>query len=66
MDPKDPTFDQFSTINDLALKWGSLEDDLQDREAALAKKKQQRRVQMDKRREKLPDVNSILKNKAAP
>ena len=66
MDPKDPTFDQFSTINDLALKWGSLEDDLQDPEAALAKKKQQRRVQMDKRREKLPDVNSILKNKAAP
>ena len=40
MDPKDPTFDQFSTINDLALKWGSLEDDLQDPEAALTKKKQ--------------------------
>lgn len=66
MDPRDPMFDQMKSYDDVALKWGSLEDEVMDPAKALAKKKQYRKVQMQRRREKLPDVNSILKNPKAP
>ena len=40
MDPKDPMFDQMKSYDDVALKWGGLEDEVMDPAKALAKKKQ--------------------------
>jgi hypothetical protein len=40
MDPKDPMFDLMKSYDDVALKWGGLEDEVMDPAKALAKKKQ--------------------------
>ena len=40
MDARDLMFDQMKPYNELALKWGSLEDEVMDPAKALAKKKQ--------------------------